>query len=358
MNDAARDASAAIRLDAVRKRFRGSEVLRGVDLHVPRGALLGLVGLNGAGKTTTLRVILGLLRPDGGRVEVLGRPASAIASLSPRVGATLHLPGLDPRLTARDNLRQHALLHGRRADPDEVLRRLDLGYLLDRRIARVSQGERQRVALARALLLDPEVLVLDEPLTHLDPGAVFRVLEVLREHAARRGRTVLLSSHQLELVEQSADRLALLHAGRVLLDGTMGELLAGASRRWVVRAAPADRAREILAAAPGVMAVHSAAEAADVAAPADAWVVEARDADPAEWNARLHGDGVRVALLAPEQQTLSRVFRDAIRGAELDAPAASSPATSSPAGSSPAGSSPAASSSAASRAAPTREVGS
>lgn len=306
----------AIRLSDVRVGFRGRAVLRGVDLDVPRGSLLGLVGLNGAGKTTTLRIILGLLRPRSGHVEVLGRPAAHIATCAPRVGATLHLPGLDPRLSVRDNLRQHAYLHGRRADPAPILARLQLDYIAGRTVARISQGERQRVALARALLLEPELLVLDEPLTHLDPGAVFSVLDVLREEVAQRGRTVLLSSHQLELVEQAADRLALLHGGAVLRAGTMGELLSGTGERFVARVDSVERARSLLLAADGIERVGLLESGGQqYGRPADGFsdlIIEGQATDPAELNASLHQHGVRVALFVPEQRTLASVFRAAV----------------------------------------------
>lgn len=311
-----RSGSSAIRLEGVRKTFRGREVLTGVDLEVPTGSLLGLVGLNGAGKTTTLRIILGLLRADSGRVEVLDRDASKLASLSPRVGATLHLPGLDPRLTVRANLRHHALLHGRRADPNSALDRLQLGYLAGRRVSRISQGERQRVALARALLLEPEVLVLDEPLTHLDPGAVFSVLEVLREEVSERGRTVLLSSHQLELVEQSADRLALLHDGAVLVAGTMGELLSGTGQRFLVMVDSIELATRVLREVKEVERVAPAdGEGAGPSPTIPGYselAIEAEGADPAALNALLHQNGVKVAMFVPEQRSLSRVFREAV----------------------------------------------
>lgn len=217
----------AVEARDVHKAYGSNSVLRGLELVVPRGHIVGFIGLNGAGKSTMLAVLLGLLRADRGHVRLMGTEPERVASLHGRVGVALHRPGLDVDLTVLQNLRVHALRYGKgRVRPDAVLERLDLARLAGRRVAKLSQGERQRLALARALLLDPELLVLDEPLTHLDPGAVHGVLDVLVEQRAR-GSTVLLSSHQLDHVERIADRIALLHRGRVVLDGTVTELLTG-----------------------------------------------------------------------------------------------------------------------------------
>jgi len=228
----------AVEARDVHKAYGANSVLRGLELVVPRGHIVGFVGLNGAGKSTMLAVLLGLLRADRGLVRVLGREPTRVASLSGRVGVALHRPGLDVDLSVQQNLRIHALRYGKSAvAPDAVLERLDLARLRSRRVAKLSQGERQRLALARALLLEPELLVLDEPLTHLDPGAVHGVLDVLVEQRTR-GSTVLLSSHQLDHVERIADRIAVLHRGRVVLDGTVAELLTGKNGQPAYHSAP------------------------------------------------------------------------------------------------------------------------
>ncbi len=297
----------AIELHGVTKRFRGQAVLNGIDLRVPRGSMFGLIGLNGAGKTTTLRVALGMLRPDGGRARLLGVDAVRVSSLSGRVGATLHGVGLDPALTVRDNLRRFAYAARRGAVRVEtVLERLALGRLVDRRVAKLSQGERQRAAIARALLLDPELLVLDEPLTHLDPGAVSGVLEALREAVRSRGATVLLSSHQLEHVERSTDRFALIHDGVVRVEGRTGELIAGVGT-VVIRADPRDLAERTLRAIPAVTDVRPPADDGP-----DTFFRVRTSASPGELNARLHAAGCRVDHLAPARRTLDDLFHEAI----------------------------------------------
>lgn len=300
---------AALTLRAVRKRLGGADVLRGVDLEVAPGRLIGLVGLNGAGKTTTLRVALGMLRADGGEVRVLGRPVSQLAALSGRVGAAMHGNGLEPGLTARQNLRMHALLHpaARRngSSPEVWLERLGLGAFADRRVHALSQGERRRVALARALLVDPELVVLDEPLTHLDPGAVADVLAVLRERAAN-GAAVLLSSHQLEHVERVADELVLLHKGRVVLAGGTSSLLAGTRAVQLVRGTPTEAAATALEGLEEVERVERVGDDGTLRV-----VTHRPCAD--RLGAALRDAGVVVSLLAPERRTLDELFLAEIR---------------------------------------------
>ena len=300
--------SSVIQLSSVSKRLGGKQILNRVDLAVSAGTLVGLIGLNGAGKTTTLRIALGLLPPDQGTAQVLGRDVRQLASLSGKVGAFMHGVGLDGSLTARENLELHALQHGRRnVDCVPVLKRLDLESLARRRVARLSQGERQRLALARALLLQPEVLILDEPLTHLDPGAVEGILEVLREEARQRGVAVLLSSHQLDHVERVASRFALIHRGQVLLSGTLDELLAASGKTLLIEVARPEQALPILCAQPGVAAVTPGENGAR------SLRVALAGASAGELNAALHRAGLEVSLLAPERRGLHELFREAIR---------------------------------------------
>ena len=300
-----------IQLSSVSKRLGGQQVLDFVDLEVPPGSLVGLIGLNGAGKTTTLRIALGLLRPDRGAATVLGQDARRLASLTGRIGAFMHGVGLDGSLTARQNLVLHALQHGRRGvDCGPILERLDLERLAGRRVSKLSQGERQRLALARALLLEPDVLILDEPLSHLDPGAVDGILDLLAEEVRRRGVAVLLSSHQLDLVERAASRFALIHRGKLLLSGTLEELLASTDRALRIGVDLPGRAAEILQQAQGVAAVHPAASGAPELR------VSLAGASPAELNAALIEAGLKVHLLAPERRGLHELFRDAVRDAD------------------------------------------
>jgi len=305
-------AELALELEGVVKRWRGGAALRGVDLAVPRGAVVGLVGPSGAGKTTAMRVGLGLLAPDEGRARVFSTPSRAISRHRGRVGVLIDGPALEPALSVVDNLEVHALRYGRVApDPKPWFERLGIGALAKRRSSRLSQGEQYRVALVRALLLDPDLLVLDEPVAHLDPALAQSALELVHE-AAARGAAALVTSHQLAELERVATHLVLLHKGEVLLNGALPELLATiapALRVAAGRATPA--AKELLARHPAVARVD------DLRADGlELLRVELKAKDPAEaavaaaaLNAALHEGGVSVSLLAPERPTLEELFR-------------------------------------------------
>jgi ABC-type multidrug transport system ATPase subunit len=305
----------AVEARDVHKAYGANSVLRGLELVVPRGHIVGFVGLNGAGKSTMLAVLLGLLRADRGLVRVLGREPTRVASLSGRVGVALHRPGLDVDLSVQQNLRIHALRYGKSAvAPDAVLERLDLARLRSRRVAKLSQGERQRLALARALLLEPELLVLDEPLTHLDPGAVHGVLDVLVEQRTR-GSTVLLSSHQLDHVERIADRIAVLHRGRVVLDGTVAELLTGKSGQPAYLVALRGGSLSAFEGLDGIAAREEVArgERERLAPSIDfasttLFRVRLIADTPERLNAQLVARGFGVALLRPERASLDELF--------------------------------------------------
>ncbi|MBM4014441.1 MAG: ABC transporter ATP-binding protein [Planctomycetes bacterium] len=305
-------AAAGIELADVAKAWRGGAALQGVSLAVPAGTVVGLVGPSGAGKTTLMRIALGLLEPDRGSARVLGVSAAAIARHSGRVGLLLDGAALEPGLTVADNLALHALRHGRgRVDAGPLLERLGLRPLVGRRAGRLSQGEAIRVALARALLLEPAVLVLDEPVAHLDPALASTALDLCLEAARTRGAAVLVSSHQLAELQRVADRLVLLHRGKLLLDGEMAELLATIAPAVRVVARPAEAARAVLARRPEVRGVTvlriDGVEAlrVEIAAAGQA----------AALNAALHAAGVAVDAIAPERPTLEELFRRTLAAA-------------------------------------------
>ena len=213
----------------LRKAFGDVDVLRGVDLDVPRGSVVALLGSNGAGKTTAVRVLATLLRPDGGTARVNGfdvvtEPAQVRASIS----LTGQFTAVDDVLTGRENLVLVAKLR-HLADPAtiaaELLERFALTDAADRRAGTYSGGMRRRLDIAMSLIGDPPVLVLDEPTTGLDPQARLTVWETI-EQLAGFGTTVLLTTQHLEEAERLADRIAILHEGRIIVDGTLAELRA------------------------------------------------------------------------------------------------------------------------------------
>ncbi|OKJ16727.1 ABC transporter ATP-binding protein [Kitasatospora sp. CB01950] len=204
----------------------GFEAVRGLDLTVAPGELFALLGTNGAGKTSTMEVLEGLAAPTAGEVRVLGLdPARDRAALRPRIGIMLQEGGFPGELTVAETGRCWS---GLTTDSRTVDEALDLVGLLPRRSVRVKQlsgGERRRLDLAMALLGRPEVLFLDEPSTGLDPEARASVWRLIRELRAA-GTTVLLTTHYLEEAEELADRLAIMHGGRVVAGGTVDEVLA------------------------------------------------------------------------------------------------------------------------------------
>lgn len=219
--------ASAIRVAGIRKSFGSLEVLRGVDLEIAPGTVFALLGSNGAGKTTLVRILSTLLAADGGTATVQGfdvaeRPADVRESIS----LTGQFAAVDEILTGRENLVLVARLR-HLPDPgavaDALLARFSLTDAGARRAATYSGGMRRRLDIAMSLIGDPPVIFLDEPTTGLDPQARLEVWQAVRELAAG-GATVLLTTQYLDEAEQLADRIAILHRGRIIADGTLAEL--------------------------------------------------------------------------------------------------------------------------------------
>jgi ABC-2 type transport system ATP-binding protein len=212
------------------KRYGRARVVDGVDLTLPCGSAMALVGANAAGKTTLLRMIVGLVRPSRGVVTISGLPVRHGWAL-PAVGAIIEEPTFDlPRSARRNLLRLAALGPGVPADAvDAVLERVGLTAAARRPVREFSQGMRQRLGLAAALLRDPPVLVLDEPTNGMDPAGMRLVREILAEYRDR-GRSVLVSSHLLAEMQTSCDLLAVLKGGQLVFDGKMAAATEGERR--------------------------------------------------------------------------------------------------------------------------------
>ncbi|NCT90414.1 ATP-binding cassette domain-containing protein [Cellulomonas sp. APG4] len=217
----------AIRVRGLEKSYGDLAVLRGVDLEVERGSIVALLGSNGAGKTTLVRILSTLLRPDAGTATVDGhdvgeRPADVRRSIS----LTGQFAAVDDVLTGRENLALVARLR-HLPDPgavaDELLRRFSLTEAGGRRAATYSGGMRRRLDIAMSLIGDPPVIFLDEPTTGLDPEARLEVWATV-QGLASAGTTVLLTTQYLEEAEKLAHRIAILHQGRIIVDGTLAEL--------------------------------------------------------------------------------------------------------------------------------------
>ncbi|WP_372444011.1 ABC transporter ATP-binding protein [Micromonospora antibiotica] len=217
----------AIQVRGLTKSYRELRVLRGVDLDVAPGSILALLGANGAGKTTLVRILATLLKPDGGTAHVHGLDVTTRAArVRESVSLTGQFAAVDEILTGRENLVLVARLRHLR-DPgrvaDDLLGRFALTEAGGRRVGTYSGGMRRRLDIAMSLIGDPPVVFLDEPTTGLDPQGRLEVWQAVRE-LARQGTTVLLTTQYLDEAEQLADRIAVLHHGRIIADGTLAEL--------------------------------------------------------------------------------------------------------------------------------------
>lgn len=203
------------------------EAVRGLDLEVPTGSITALLGTNGAGKTSTLEVIEGLAPATAGEIRVLGLdPIADRAAIRRRTGVLLQRSGFSGDLTVRETLRQWAGTLTRPRPVDEMLELLDLTRRADVKMLALSGGEQRRVDLACTLMGGPELVILDEPTTGLDPESrreVWKLVEALRDD----GATVLITTHYLEEAETLADRLEIMHAGQIVRSGTPTEIAAG-----------------------------------------------------------------------------------------------------------------------------------
>jgi len=221
----------AVRTTGLSRRFGKQLAVDEVALSVPRGSVYGFLGPNGSGKTTTIRMLLGLLNPHAGSIELLGRPMpQALAAVLPRVGALIEGPAFQPYLTGAANLRRldHSDATAAPATSDEriaaALARVGLTAAAGKRYRNYSLGMKQRLGIAAALLQPRELLVLDEPTNGLDPQGTREVRNLIR-NLADEGITVLVSSHLLAEIEQIASHVGIMSNGRLLRQGSLREVL-------------------------------------------------------------------------------------------------------------------------------------
>jgi ABC-2 type transport system ATP-binding protein len=291
-----------IETNELTKRYGDIAAVDALDLRVFRGEVYGFLGPNGAGKTTTLRMLLGLVRPTAGLATVLGGAPGSPQSLA-RIGAMVEAPGFYPYLSGEDNLRVLAGHAG--VAPARVRAVLEQVGLRDRardRTATYSMGMKQRLGVAAALLKDPELLILDEPTNGLDPAGMAEMRTFIRT-LADEGRTVLLSSHLMNEIEQVSDRVGVIRAGSLVAEGTVEELRGRAGLR--VRAEPMADAARIIGAYPGVEAVQAVDGHLDVT------VDDAARA--AAINRELVSAGVAVSEIYGARASLEDVFLELTR---------------------------------------------
>jgi ABC-2 type transport system ATP-binding protein len=298
--------SVRVEIRDLTKAFGPVRAVTDLSFTVEPGTVTGFLGPNGAGKTTTLRMVLGLITPDAGTATFNGTPYAALHEPIRTVGAVLET-AFHPARTGRNHLRVYCRAAGLPPSrADEVLAQVGLADAADRRAGNYSLGMRQRLALATALLGDPPVLVLDEPANGLDPEGIQWLRGFLRHLAEEQGRTVLISSHLLAEMEQTADRVVIVGAGRLVREGSMDQLRSGADGAGtvLVRSPEATRLAELLESA-GVVV-----ERAD----GDSLTVSGQT--PAEVGRRAFAAGVELHELRSRTSGLEEIYFQLTAGQE------------------------------------------
>ncbi|MGR4863582.1 ABC transporter ATP-binding protein [Caulobacter sp. LARHSG274] len=238
--------SFALEAEGLVKTYGPVRALDGLTLSIPAGGVFGVLGPNGAGKSTLFRIALGLVRSTSGAARLFGAPAGATASLR-RVGAMIETPRYPPYLTARDTLRMLALESGAgdKADIDFWLDRVGLTAAADRKTGGFSVGMKQRLGLAAAFFTRPELVILDEPTSGMDPAGIQEIRALIRDLADKEGVTIILASHQLDEVRRVCDRVAILSKGKLAAEGSV-EALTGGRARLRLAVTPVERALAVL----------------------------------------------------------------------------------------------------------------
>jgi len=303
----------AVSTAGLTKRFGNRTVVDDVALAIPAGSVCGFVGPNGAGKTTTIRMLLGLVRPTSGTGTILGGSLAEPAGYLDKVGALIESPAFYPQLSGRDNLKALARL-GRipLSSVDPVLERSGLLARAGDKYRSYSLGMKQRLGIAAAMLVGPELLILDEPTNGLDPAGIVEMRGLIRSFAAD-GITVLVSSHLISEIEQICDFVVMIRAGRLVHQGSVGELRA-AQRPDFLLAPEHDTDSDLL--------VKLLQEADCKASLADALVlVEAPELSPAALNRLAAGGGITLRQLTERTRSLERAFFALTGTASADVPA-------------------------------------
>ena len=297
----------AIELEGVEKRFGAKVAVDGLSLEVPRGCIYGFLGPNGAGKTTTLRMIIGIFHPDAGRVSVLGQ--SDPASVKERIGYLPEERGLYEKMRVRDLMTYFGQLKGMEAGlarkrASELLQRYGLGESADKKCQALSKGMAQKAQILATLIHEPELIILDEPFSGLDPLNRDLMRDLILQ-LKREGRSVIFSTHIMEQAEQICDRVLLIDDGRKILDGELSAVRSSAGEEIRL---DYDGDGDFLHDLPGVARVNDSGKQAEL--------FMEEDADPQAVLAALVAARVRVRRFDLRELSLHEIFIRAVGGGE------------------------------------------
>ncbi|WP_395072193.1 ABC transporter ATP-binding protein [Hyphococcus sp.] len=294
----------AIETEGLRRRFRGVNAVDGVDLNVPEGAIFGFLGPNGAGKTTTIRLLLGLLTPNRGRIRIFGddlhrNRMQALKS----VGVAFETPAHYDHLTGRENLDiTRRLLKLEKSEIERVLTTVELVHVADRHVRKYSLGMRHRLGLARALLGNPRLLIFDEPTNGLDPVGIREMRDFIKTLPVRTGATVFVSSHHLAEIEQMASHVAVIHQGQIVFQGAMSALRGLHAPRLEIGCSDPIQATALLGG--GARKVEQKGSRLSI----DLAVTDSTEARAASINRKLNEAGIDVHHLTISPWTLEELF--------------------------------------------------
>ena len=288
-----------IELENVRKGINGKEVLQGITLTVRPGEIHAYLGHNGAGKTTTFRILLGLLVPDSGRVEVLGFNPLKNPEVRARAGYLPEYDLLYPNLSVWDNLKRHALLKGVYDEKElrELLEFFEIEEYAKKKVSALSSGTQRRVAMARAFLGNPEVLILDEPTRGLDPEWRLKFKRFLEGYVKERNAAVLFSTHILSDVDELCEKITVIKEGRILFSGDLNAFRKSVPTMPAVLVRVNDME----------MAVSLLRDRGYSPGIADGWI-SLENAEPAQINALLVRAGINVEEIKRQEPTLEEIY--------------------------------------------------
>jgi ABC-2 type transport system ATP-binding protein len=283
-------------------------IVDNVSFDLRPGEVFGFLGPNGAGKTTTIRMLVGLIRPTAGSVTICGHDIRREFEKAMRcIGCIVENPDLYRFMTGRENLQHFARMLGASgADVERVASLVSLAHRLDQRVGTYSLGMRQRLGIAQAMLGDPRVLILDEPANGLDPAGIREIRELLRGLARDRQMSIFVSSHLLGEVELMCDRVAIIHHGRILREGSVRDLIA-ARREMELRVD--DAARAVAVAQSRGLSAHAEDDKVWVA-------IEENDAPPLL--AALAAENINIYHAHKRMQSLEQMFLEATGGETVD----------------------------------------